>query len=132
MAFKATLLFQMPYKALHSSLHKNSDKQKIKIFPEMFQSVNYKTIVIATLLVGLFSALSCLGAWAHVEGGSQIIIKLLYYFCYIFAFPFLYIFYGLNIVNLSSGILAMTLDSIFYAFIIERLIWRSKIKKTKI
>jgi len=99
-------------------------------FTEMFQSINYKTIVIATLLVGIFSAISCLGAWAHADGGNQLFVKLLYYSFYVCAFPFWYIFIGLNFINLSSAIIALTLNSIFYAFIIERLIWRFKMKKS--
>lgn len=98
----------------------------------MFQSINYKTIIKATLLVGLFTVISFFATSLHSDGANQLLIKILYYPFWVMAFPFFYIFIWLNLTNLFSLILALTLDSLLYAFIIERLILKFKIKKANI
>ena len=82
-----------------------------------------------TIIVVLFSTVCFFGSFAHSDGGEGFIVNSLAKLFYVFAFPFLYIFYLLNIINGVSYIEALILDSLFYGLLIERIIFISKTKK---
>ncbi len=94
----------------------------------MFQSINYKTLIKLTLLIGLVVVISFFGTVAYSDGANELLIKILYYLFWIIAFPFFYLFVWLNITNLFCIILALILNTLLYAFVIERIIWGIKKK----
>jgi len=97
----------------------------------MFKSINYKIVVVATVVIGLLTAVCYFGSYARADGANEFVFKLLARLFYVFSFPFLYTFIGLQITNLLSLILGITLDSMFYAFVIERLIRLYKTKRDR-
>lgn len=92
----------------------------------MFASINYKRIVIITLLTGLIQFVSYFGAFAHSDGGTGFIINLLYILFYILALPFYLTLLKLNITDSSILLGGLILDCLFYGFLIERILWKYK------
>lgn len=95
----------------------------------MFKFINYRLLLISTLIVGLFSVISYLGSFAHDEGGEGFVIQFLFILFYVFAFPFLYILFALKIISWFSLSMGLIANSIFYGLLIERIKYFYKTRK---
>jgi hypothetical protein len=97
----------------------------------MFKKINYKILLPAIFINALLCAASYFGAFAHSDGGEGIIIEILYLLFYVFAFPLFLLLMKLDIMHFASSVTALTVDVLFYSFLIERLVRNFK-KKTAV
>ena len=89
----------------------------------MFQSINYRTLLFATIITGVLAIITYFGAFAYTEGETGIFIDVLRVLFNILTFPLLNLLVSLKFVSGLSLAITLVVNSLIYGLLLERLQW---------
>lgn len=101
---------------------------------KLFKKINFKILIPAIVVLIILTFLSFLCAWAEDEGtlGESLIGLIGAKGFHVFRFPTHTILWGIVQDSFLLYVLGLLINPVFYAFLIERIIYFIKIKRMRI